>query len=1226
MASHLTVCFKRYLTCFYVALLAVASTSYSKEILLFNASEQVAQQQVQQPIQLNQQQALQNKGYHTHPLAKKKPISNTADHQPINALKAGFNQPAKQYYPETWFHLNGKNISKVGLTADLEAISYSGMQGIQLFNKSGPAFENVEQISILSPEWESMIAHVADESDRLGLALTFQNCPGWSMAGGPWMSAEQAQRELIEHEFQVSGGQLVEKYLPIAKAFTTDDRNYQDVQVIAFPTPSGHQHTDLTPISYASNNPRVPWQSIFDKTKRVQYQFHPRRLHDQAPFRRYQQEGIQPVEGKSTWVHLTFASPVTLRALELPPVRSIQMNMQYPKTDVELVVESKINGKWQQVSTLHVPSTHWYDLQYSATLAIPETTSSAFRITFKRDPLFLSYLKLHGRSYLHNHESKAAKSSRNLQHEVQQSVSANTVIDVNTIINLTDKLDASGKLTWQAPPGDWTVVRFGHVNMLRTNRPAEPEATGWEASKMDKEAIEYHLRQGMMGNLMRKGGPLDGHDLHGLLIDSWESYVPTWTMKTNRYFTEFEQRRGYDMRAYLPAMMGYVVNSIEQTNKFLRDIRQTNDDLYVENFFDHFRTVSHDMGANVYTEGASGETLPGEPLRYYGVSDYPMTEFWFPKAPSNQKEAKPIYAAASAYHLYDKPFLAAEAATQLSVKWDEHPQTLDYLINENFAKGVNHLVFHTFSHTPQMDVVPGSSFGGNIGFPLLRTQTWWQHTPTWMTQLARAQYLLRQGEFVADVLWYLGDDLDRHPFDTAPFPKGYKFDYLNEEILQQKVNMVNGHIAVKGAGNYRVIMLRDSQRMLLSTAKKLQQLVKNGAVILGRKPLDSPSLMDDAEDLVQLHTIASSLWGDSPSGMKQVGKGRVYWGQPLDNVLKQERIQPDVSVPKGANIHWLHRQDQALDLYFVTNQHAHAIDVNVSFRVAGGQVSFWDPNTGTVRPAPLVSTTQANRTNVVVSLPAFTSQFVVFDAHAKQAPPVYTALYHNKHPLLKAESGWVKHHTQNAAPSFQFTGTQVEGGQGQTPWFFSEPGDYQLKTASGQFKSIQTKSSQQAINGPWQVHFEAGWGAPSHIILATLQPLSDHTHAAVRHYSGTMRYQTGFEFDNMEFDNMDNAEQVLLDLGQVANIAQVRINGEVIATKLRAPFVFDIKPQLKQGHNQLEVHVTNTWRNQLIFDNNRSPEDKKTWTTNAPKPHEKQLTPAGLIGPVKLLVVKSQFH
>lgn len=1130
-------------------------------------------------------------------------------------LEQGFLHPAKRYYPETWFHLNGKNISKAGLTADLEAIHYSGMQGIQLFNKKGPAYPNVEQISILSPEWEDMIAHVADETERLGLKLTMQNCPGWSMAGGPWMSAEQSQRELVEHEFHFFGGQRINQKLDLDPKYQSKDRNYQDIQVLAFNTPKDNDKVDLTPSTYQSNNNTIPWPSVFDKQQRVAYDPKARKIHPEEPYHSYQKFGINPVDGEATWVIVAYDEPITLRSIQLPPIRPSIINRKYPNTNSQIRVEARVQKQggaatWQEVALLALPSTHWYDLDYGVTLSLPTTTSSAFRLTFLQDPAFFSYIKLNSRSYLNNFESKAAKSSRNLMANQTQQISNDAVVDSEQIINLSAHLDPSGILKWQAPTGNWTVVRFGHVNMLRTNKPAEPEATGWEASKMDKQAIEFHLREGMMGNLMRQGGPLHGHDIHGMLIDSWESHVPTWTMHSQRYFDEFKQRRGYDMKPYLPVTMGYVVDSVETSEKFLRDVRHTNDDLYVENFFQHFRTVAHDMGTQVYTEGATGEVLPGDPLRYYGVSDYPMTEFWYPKAPSNQKEAKPIYAAASAYHLYDKPLLAAEAATQLRVDWSEHPHTINYLINENFSKGINHLVFHTFSHTPQMDVVPGSSFGGRIGFPMLRTQTWWQHTPTWMTALARSQYLLQQGEFVADVLWYLGDEFERHPFDTHPFPKGYKFDYLNQELLLEKTTVKNGQLYVKGAGNYKVIWLRDSQRLMLSTAKKIKQLVEQGAVVLGNKPRTSPSLMDGPEALAQLAKIADTLWGDVSKGQRQVGKGKVYWGYDLKQVLDKESIVADVVVPAGADVRWLHRRignpENELDLYYVTNQHSHAIDVNLQFRQSQGQPSIWNVDSGSSYDAKIWTrggNADQTITNVVLNMPSHSSQFVVFDKQASTTAQ-YQTLRLGKDTQLSATRDWVQHHHTAVASPAELVSDQ---------WRFTQAGKYQLQTTDGKTKNLNVSLHTQMIDNRWSLQFESGWDVPSALNISKLIPLTAHSNPAVQHYSGTVTYTTVFDYQPPV-----QSGETWLDLGQVHDIAKVKINGQLVGTRLAAPFAFNVSKYLLKGNNQLQVEVTNTWRNQLIFDGTRPENQKKTWTTFPPSADNATLTPSGLIGPVKL--------
>ena len=864
----------------------------------------------------------------------------------IEDLSKNFKSPSKEYHPETWFHLNGNNISKEGLKLDLQAIKDAGLQGIHLFNKAGRAFPKVKPIKILSPEWEEMIRFAADECKRLGLKFTMQNCPGWSMTGGPWVPANEAQREVVETTYHISGGKQFQENLQIDSLYHTPNYDYKDIQVLAFPTLKGDNLTPFKPSEIETNNRLVPWNDIFNPDSKLIVTRKTTRL--DKPLKEYRELGISKVNNQETWVKTSFDKEITLRSIVFPQLRHIITGTNYPRVEVVIKVEALINNKLQEITTLKIPDANWNDRRKYLTLTIPETTSKVFQFTFLgKHAIAPESIRLSSKPRLHNHEAKAAKVLRRLKKEVQYNYAENTIIKPENIINLTNKLSKDGTLTWNVPEGDWTIVRFGHVNMRLTNKPAVPEATGWESSKLDKIAIENHLRNGMIGNLIKDGGPIGDGKLQGLLIDSWESHVPTWTINSEDMFKEFEQRRGYSLKKYLPATMGYVVESAETTTRFLRDLRQTMDEVFIDNFFKHFATVAHEMGAEVYTEGAGGEVLPVDPMRYYGVSDIPMTEFWYPKAPSDQNEyAKPIYNAASAAHLYNKPKLAAEACTQVGVKWNEHPFSVKYLIDYNFAKGVNHLVFHTFSHTPQTDVYPGSSFGGNIGFPFVRQQTWWKYMPDWIEYLSRNQYVLQQGEYVADVLWYYGDHFERPPFDLDEFPKGYRFDYLNAEILQEKISIKDDKIHVENGGDYRVIKLRDSESILLSTAKKLKELVKNGAVILGDKPKNSPSLMDDENDLKALKSISDELWDNTKSGVKQVGKGRVYWGKTIAEVLQEEKIAKDVIVSEELDINWIHRETKDAHIYFIASREDKPVDVSLSFRMHNLSPQIWDAFTG----------------------------------------------------------------------------------------------------------------------------------------------------------------------------------------------------------------------------------------------------------------------------------------
>jgi hypothetical protein len=1119
--------------------------------------------------------------------------------QSFKELSQNFKTPSIEYHPETWFHLNGNNISKEGLTLDLEAIKKAGLQGIHLFNKAGQQYPNVKPVKILSPEWEDMIRHAADECKRLGLKFTMQNCPGWSMAGGPWVPVKEAQREIVETSYHINGNKNFNELLKIDSLYNTPDYDYKDIQVLAFPTVLNDDLIALNPIKIESNNSLVPWKAIFNPNSKIIVTAKSTQL--DIPLNDYRLKGISKINNQDAWVKTTFDSEITLRSIIIPPLRHIILDSQYPKVDVSIRVETINNTIRKEITIIKLPSSNWDDRRKQVTLAIPETTGKEFIFTFLgKHSICPEFIKLSSQPKLHNFEAKAGKVLRSLEKEVSQKFDEKTIINSKEIINLSDKMTPEGKLIWNVPKGNWTIVRFGHVNMRLTNKPAVPEATGWEASKLDKIAIENHLKNGMIGNLLKNNGPISNGKLHGLLIDSWESHVPTWTINSEDVLNEFIQRRGYSMKPYLPATMGYVIDSEEITTKFLRDLRHTMDEMFIDNFFKHFAKIAHDMGAEVYTEGAGGEVLPIDPMRYYGVSDIPMTEFWYPSAPTAQNEyEKPIYNAASATHLYNKKKLAAEACTQVGVAWNEHPFSVKSLIDYNFTKGVNHLVFHTFSHTPQTNVYPGSSFGGNIGFPLVRQQTWWKYMTNWIEYLSRNQYLLQQGEFVADVLSYYGDHLERPPFDLDEFPKGYKFDYLNSEILQEKLTLKQGKIHVENGGNYRIITLRDSQQMLLSTAIKLKELVLDGAIILGDKPLESPSLMDDENDLKQLKLISDELWGTTKKGKKQSGKGSVYWGFQLNEVLEKEKIKKDVIINDALNINWIHRETEDAHLYFIASKEENPVDVSISFRIDNLSPQIWDAFTGNQQEAKIWKNSN-NRTNVALSLAKNGSTIIVF--HKSDKKPVATKVSLNNKTVLDANTGWYQVHKTNEYSKIFWKGNDI---------LASNSGEYIFYNEANQFKkSISVKEI--TLQNNWKLSFDTqGWETPNFLDVAELKSLSTFTNEAVQHYSGTVTYSKNFEIKEI-------SKTTILNLGAVENIAEVWLNGKKIGIKWAPPFSFDITKEIKLGKNNLQIKVTNTWRNQLLLDNKRPIDAKKTWTTSPPKKSETKLDKAGLIGPVIL--------
>lgn len=294
-----------------------------------------------------------------------------------------------------------------------------------------------------------------------------------------------------------------------------------------------------------------------------------------------------------------------------------------------------------------------------------------------------------------------------------------------------------------------------------------------------------------------------------------------------------------------PAIFGYVVDHPEKTARFLRDWRVTLNDLVVENFFGEMSGIAKENGLNISFETASGDIFPGDILEYYKYADVPMCEFWQPKQESfvGSIEFKPVKPCVSASRVYGKNRVAAEAFTSFELTWNEHPRFLKDRADEHMARGVTHMVFHTYTHNPRTDFLPPStSFGSNIGTPFLRLQTWWQHMPYFTDYLARCNYMLESGKPVSDVLMYLGDEQNHKPPQELDFPEGYSYDYCNPDVLLNRLSVKDGKMVTPEGISYSVLWLYDCKRMLPETLDKIRSFVEQGVVLVGEPPTSIATL------------------------------------------------------------------------------------------------------------------------------------------------------------------------------------------------------------------------------------------------------------------------------------------------------------------------------------------------------------------------------------------------
>lgn len=564
---------------------------------------------------------------------------------------------------------------------------------------------------------------------------------------------------------------------------------------------------------------------------------------------------------------------------------------------------------------------------------------------------------------------------------------AGSAIQQAQIVDLSSRMDPAGRLVWDVPEGRWTVVRFGHTSTGVQNAPAPASGRGLECDKLSPEGVEANFR-GMMARLIAGVGPAAGKTLVATHVDSWENGSQNWTARMRE---EFRKRRGYDLLPFLPVLTGRVVDGLDISERFLWDLRRTVSELVVENYAGHLRELAHRHGLR-FTIEAYGS--PCDHLAYAGQCDEPMGEFWVGGGAMNTCKGM-----ASAAHIYGKPIVGAEAFTATDQeRWRDHPASVKALGDIAFCEGINRFVVHRYAMQPWLDRRPGMTMGP-WGLHYERTQTWWDLTPGWHQYLARCQYLLRQGRFVADIA-YLEPEDSPQGFHDHP-RQGYDWDQINAEALFSRVEVKDGRLVLPDGLSYRLLVLPESRVMTPRLAERIKELVHAGATVVGPRPLRSPSLTDFPECDAQVDRIAREVWGDC-DGQRvlrhRLGKGQVVWGITPEKLLAESGVPPDVRT--FARLRWIHRRAGDTDIYFVANPTPQWVSAAVGFRVRGKPPEFWHPESGRIEPAPMFLESEGT-TRVFVALGPSESVFVVFRPEARRIDPAVALLVGGK-PLATA--------------------------------------------------------------------------------------------------------------------------------------------------------------------------------------------------------------------------------
>ncbi|MFH1716614.1 MAG: glycosyl hydrolase, partial [Planctomycetota bacterium] len=767
-------------------------------------------------------------------------------------------------------------------------------------------------------------------------------------------------------------------------------------------------------------------------------------------------------------------------------------------------------------------------------------------------------------------------------------------IDIDKVIDLTNRLKPDGILDWEVPAGDWTIMRFVSRNNGANTRPAPQPGYGFECDKFSSRAFDEHF-DNYIGKLLKKVGLRKaGVGWTMLHIDSWEMGAQNWTQD---FREEFSKRRGYDPQPFYPAYTGIIVGNLELTERFLWDLRLTGQELVLENHARHLKSFGRKYGLGLSIEPY--DMNPTADLDLGAIADVPMCEFW---SPGYFNTIYSCIEGASVAHTMGRPVLAAEAFTAGAEEaWQQYPGSMKNQGDWAFCMGINRFVYHTFAHKPLgQEHRPGMTMGP-YGVHWDRGQTWWSMAADYHRYITRCSYMLRQGAAVADVL-YLTPAGAPHVFQPPPSAldgdgvladkRGYSFDGCSPNILIERAQVRDGCISFPGGTTYRLLVLSGFDTMLPAVLRKIEELVNAGATIVGSPPLKSPSLVDYPRCDRQLQEIAMRLWGslDRPATLteRKYGKGRIYWGGPFSQL--EDELYPGyeataellagMGVPEDfaatGPVRYTHRRTEDCDIYFVANKSPDAVRADCTFRSGGGRPELWIPVTGDVYCLRGPGPGEDGRTTIPMRFEPYESFFAVFSR--KQTEPPGNALQETNFP---------------------------------------EP------------KPIA------ALNGPWDVSFDTKWGGPQNIVFEELVDWTQHSERGIKYYSGLATYRKSFDLPDFQ----PSAGDLYLDLGAVCNLARIHLNGKDFGVAWTAPWRIKITDAVRAKDNRLEIEVANLWTNRLLGDQQQPdanvrtvqwpsgllegrqwPAGRYTFTTKRFGDMKLPLLKSGLLGPVTIQI------
>lgn len=1078
-------------------------------------------------------------------------------------LEQGWENPPRLARTRVWWWwLNGRT-TKAAITRDLTEMKAKGIGGANIIDAGGDDQRGNRRVphgpDFGTPAWRELFVHALAEAARLDLELGFNITSGWNL-GGPLVTPDQAAQRLTHATTTVDGGRRVELDLAIPPH---RDGYYRDIAVLAVPAPevaaagepaASSQQAGHPPAHAFDGDPATFWVSRGD-----------------AP-------GQGPAADRPEWLEISGPDGLRADRLLLTPRAGYG-----PKRGVVQAIDADPSAP-RELARFEAPA------EQPVTIRFPATTARRFRLVCldawdPRSSVRPRNVQVAGVALFDGARQVAGGgTAAGLLHFEQKAyyqypgqftaTEAWHLLDPGPdpggggacmpgqVLDLTGKLDARGRLAWDAPAGKWKITRLGHTF---SGAHVSTHSEGWGGRAidyLDRDAFQAYWGQ-VMEPILADSKPFLGKSLRFLHTDSWELGPVNWT---KRLPAEFHRLRGYDITPWLPVLTGTIVGSRELSTRFLNDFRRTLADLMAENKYVAFSGHAHAVGCGIHPESGGPHAGPMDALLNLGISDVPMGEFWAPSPTHRVHDHQRFFVkqTTSAAHVYGRRVSLAEAFTTIGTHWQESPRSLKPTFDRAACEGHNLTMWHTFDCSPVEDGLPGSVyFAGSHFNPNV---TWWPQAHAFTGYLNRCHFLLQQGLGVADVLHFYGENIPAFVRlkrdDPAQCLPGHDYDVIDlKALLTRTATAPDGRVVLPDGTAYQILSLTPHDALSLPALQHLARLVEQGATLVGPRPQRQFSLTGTPASDRTFAALCDDLWGAAPppAGEQKYGKGRICWGRATREVLAAAGTAPDFTWLDGDDqtlVDYIHRRTDDAEIYFVANRNNRPEDVELAFRVAGRVPELWDPVSGERRELTRFHS-RDGRT------------FIPF-------------------PLAPEQACF---------------------------FLFRKPAAAAARAADDGPPNVPAVTEALALTGPWRVAFDPAWGGPAGTTFERLLDWTTHPDEGIRHYSGAATYSIAFDAPA----GLAAGARCWLDLGTVHALAEVTLNGQPLGILWATPPRAEISRHLKPAANRLEVKVVNLWPNRLIGDAKLPPAQRRTRTNVTHFRADSPLEPSGLLGPVRLL-------